>query len=58
MTKDKLLERIKQLETEREQVKATLLAYEGALQDCQYWLSTLEQKEEVNGGDSNSSSNN
>lgn len=42
MNKDKINERIQTLEKEREQVKATLLAYEGALQDCNYWLSQLE----------------
>lgn len=46
MTKDKLEERIKQLETEREQVKATLLAYEGALQDCKYWLEEVSKPTE------------
>jgi len=54
MTKEKLEDRIKQLETEREQVKATLLAYEGALQDCKYWLIELE-KEEVNGRNTDTS---
>lgn len=47
MTKDKLEARIKQLETEREQVKATLLAYEGALQDCNYWLKELNDSDNV-----------
>lgn len=53
MDKNTILERIKVLETEREQVKATLLAYEGAIQDCNYWLQqmdkSVEVKEEING---------
>lgn len=40
-----LEERIKLLETEREQVRATFLAYEGALQEAKHWL---KQVEEVN----------
>jgi hypothetical protein len=43
MTKEKLQERIDQLEAERKQVEATLLAYAGAIQDCQYWLKQLEE---------------
>jgi site-specific recombinase XerD len=45
MTKEQIQERIKTLETEREQVRSTLLAYEGALQDCKYWLEQLEKKD-------------
>lgn len=44
MNKEQLHERIKLLEAEREQVKATMLAYEGALQDCHYWLEQLDKK--------------
>lgn len=46
MTKDQILDRIKILETEREQAKAMLSAYDGALQDCKYWLEQLEEKKE------------
>jgi len=46
MDKTQVQDRIKQLETEREQVKATLLAYEGAIQDCNYWLSKMEETKE------------
>lgn len=49
MTKEKILERIKTLEAEREQVRSTLLAYEGALQDCRHWLGQLEE-EKTNDG--------
>lgn len=34
MNKEQVQECIKTLESEREQVRSTLLAYEGALQDC------------------------
>lgn len=44
MNKEKLLERIKLLETEREQVRANLIVYEGAIQDCNYWLKELDVK--------------
>lgn len=42
MTKEKLEERIKLLETERDATKASLMAYEGAIQDCKHWLTQLE----------------
>jgi septal ring factor EnvC (AmiA/AmiB activator) len=45
MTKEKLQERIKTLETEREQVRATLLAYEGALQESNHWLKEIENND-------------
>lgn len=47
MDKTQVQDRIKQLETEREQVKATLLAYEGAIQDCNYWLSQMDKPKET-----------
>ena len=46
MNKEKIQERIKQLEAERDQLKANLVAYEGALQDNQYWLSQLDSSED------------
>jgi len=49
MNKTKIQDRIKLLETERDQVKASLVAYEGAIQDCQYWLKQLEEPEVKNG---------
>ena len=45
MTKEQIQDRIKQLETEREQLKTTLIAYEGALQDCKFWLEQMDKKE-------------
>lgn len=44
LDKTKIEERINTLETEREQLRQTLVAYEGALQDCKYWLSQIEEK--------------
>ena len=40
MNKEKLEARIKQLESERDALKANLVMYEGAIQDNQYWLKT------------------
>ena len=45
MNKEKIQDRIKTLETEREQLRQTLVAYEGALQDCQHWLKEIEADE-------------
>lgn len=38
MDKQAIQDRITKLETEREQLRTTLIAYEGALEDCKYWL--------------------
>lgn len=46
MTKEQLQERITKLTQEREQVKATLAAYEGAIQESTFWLSQLDQPTE------------
>lgn len=46
MDKTKIQERIKTLETERDQLRNNLVAYEGAIQDCNYWLEQLETKSE------------
>lgn len=43
MTRQQIEDRIKNLETEREQMRSTLVAYEGAIQDCKYWLAQLEK---------------
>jgi hypothetical protein len=42
MTKQELIDRIKTLETERTN---TVGMYEGAIQDCRFWLSKLEEAE-------------
>lgn len=44
MNKELIQERIKLLEQEREQARNTLIAYEGAIQDCKYWLEQVESK--------------
>lgn len=46
MTKEQILARKEQLIKERDAVKANLLAYEGAILDCEYWLTQLETTEE------------
>ena len=43
MTKEKLQERMKQLEMERRQLEATILSYNGAIQDCQHWIAELDK---------------
>lgn len=42
MTKEQIQERLKTLITERTQVHINLLAYDGAIQDCNYWLTQLD----------------
>jgi hypothetical protein len=43
MIKEKLEERLQLLEQEREQIKVTLAAYDGAIQECKHWLSHSEE---------------
>lgn len=45
MDKDKIMQRITDLQARQEQLVANLNAVHGAIQECQYWLSQLEQKE-------------
>ena len=45
MTKDLIEARILKLTSERDQIKATLLAYEGALQEANFWLSEANKTE-------------
>jgi hypothetical protein len=45
MNREKIEERIKLLESEREQLKNNLIAYEGAIQDNRHWLSHIEEEE-------------
>ncbi len=50
MNKERILERIKLLEKERAN---TFAVYDGAIRDCEYWLSELdkeEKKEETDNG--------
>lgn len=41
MNKEKLEERIKVLEADRASCIQTMSAYDGAIQDCKWWLSQL-----------------
>ncbi len=50
MNIEKVQERLKLLEQEREQVKVTLAAYDGAIQECVHWLKSIEPKEITDGG--------
>jgi len=43
MNKEQIEDRLKTLTSEREQLKNNLIAYEGAMQDCKYWLEQLEK---------------
>lgn len=42
MTKDQIQARIKELEANKETMKGNFIAIEGALQDCQYWLTQMD----------------
>jgi len=42
-----LSERLAKLKAEREQLLANLNAYNGAIQDCEYWLKLIDQPEEA-----------
>lgn len=50
MDKEKITQRIKELEDEKAKLQANWAALEGAIQDSKYWLSKLE--EETNDKDS------
>lgn len=53
MTKAQIEARLEQLTQQRAQLQQTLLAYDGAIQDCQYWLTTvIESVDPVSDGDS------
>lgn len=43
MTKEQLQDRITKLTSERDQVKTTLAAYDGALQEANFWMSELNK---------------
>ena len=44
MDKELVQQRLQQLKTEREQMVANIHAYDGGIQDCEYWLSVLDNK--------------
>ena len=46
MTLEALRERLVKLQAEYEQTKANMHAYEGAIQECQYWLNQLQEATE------------
>jgi len=48
ITREMVLERLAKLKAEREQLLANLNAYNGAIQDCEYWLSVLDKEGEAN----------
>jgi len=47
ITREMVEQRLAQLKAERDQLVANLNAYNGAIQDCEYWLSLLKE----DGGD-------
>jgi len=46
ITREAIEERIKLLQSEREQVLISLGAYNGAISDCEYWLEELDKQDE------------
>ena len=46
ITREALLDRLEALERDREQVIANINAYDGAIQECKYWIEQLENAEE------------
>jgi len=48
LTKEMIEQRLAKLKAEREQLIANLNAYNGAIQDCEYWLSVLDKEGEAN----------
>jgi len=44
ITREMVLERLAKLKEERDQLIANLNAYNGAIEDCEYWLSVLDKK--------------
>jgi hypothetical protein len=51
MTEKQINDRIAELTTQQKNMEVNLIAIQGAIQDCQWWLTQLESKdapEEVN----------
>jgi len=46
ITRELLEERLARYQADRSDLQAQLNAYEGAVQDCQHWLSVLDQEPE------------
>lgn len=43
MTLDAIKARMQQLEAQKKQLQANLIAVDGALQDCEYWLAQFNE---------------
>ena len=46
ITREMIEARLKELQEGAEQMRANLNAYEGAIQDCKYWLEQLTAEDE------------
>lgn len=46
ITEEMVMERLELYKKELQQLYKMISTYEGAIQDCNYWLSKLAQKEE------------
>lgn len=45
--KKTIVDRIAVLESDRERLRQSLIMYDGALEDCRYWLTELEKTRNV-----------
>lgn len=45
ITKEAIQTRLKELKATREKLQADINAYDGAIQDCKYWLAEAKEKE-------------
>lgn len=54
ITKEEIEKRRTQLQAEHQQAVATVHAINGAIQDCEFWLSVLEESDKavIHGGNS------
>jgi hypothetical protein len=43
ITREQVLARLDLLKSQIEELKANIQAYDGAMQDCQYWLTQLDE---------------
>jgi prefoldin subunit 5 len=43
ITREQVLARLDLLKSQIEELKANIQAYDGAMQDCQYWLAQLDE---------------
>lgn len=48
INKKQIEDRINLIEKERENLRATLVAYEGALQESRFWLKSFDKPSETN----------